>query len=138
MTQHEHVYWELTLSSGSSIVSPTLARPERAVPVSTVPCPLMAKQWSMANLKGPLGGCGFRDTHLTISCMTCSMPWVWAGTSAVPAQVKMWLVSEAGMRRTYKRSHVFWLLGFCNVCCKLEQSDRSGVCCQRQKTVLED
>ena len=48
----------VTLSSGSSMESPTLAVPDKVVPVSTVPCPLIAKQWSITNLKGPVGDGG--------------------------------------------------------------------------------
>ena len=29
--------------------------PLRTVPVMTVPCPLMGKQWSTEKMKGPLG-----------------------------------------------------------------------------------
>ena len=43
------------LSSGKSISIPTPIEPESTVPVTTVPCPLIGKQWSMAKSRGPSG-----------------------------------------------------------------------------------
>lgn len=74
----------VTLSSGSSSTSPIRALPESTVPVRTVPCPRMAKQWSMENLNGPDAAAGCAGTCFTISCMSSCTPWACIGASAVP------------------------------------------------------
>mmetsp|Transcript_27766 Transcript_27766/g.88266 ORF Transcript_27766/g.88266 Transcript_27766/m.88266 type:complete len:203 (+) Transcript_27766:942-1550(+) len=61
------------LSSGNSISWPILSEPERTVPVSTVPCPLIGKQWSMAKCRGPsclLSGSATRALSSSTSALT--------------------------------------------------------------------
>mmetsp|Transcript_13379 Transcript_13379/g.34077 ORF Transcript_13379/g.34077 Transcript_13379/m.34077 type:complete len:247 (+) Transcript_13379:803-1543(+) len=63
-----------TLSSGNSMVWLTAIEPLRIVPVSTVPCPLMGKQWSIAKCSAPSALRSGSATRARIASMSTSMP----------------------------------------------------------------
>ena len=60
----------VVLSSGNSISCPMARLPESTVPVMTVPCPLIGKQWSMAKCSGPSGS-RFGTSIMPFSVLTC-------------------------------------------------------------------
>mmetsp|Transcript_25297 Transcript_25297/g.84794 ORF Transcript_25297/g.84794 Transcript_25297/m.84794 type:complete len:303 (-) Transcript_25297:116-1024(-) len=90
-----NIWMDLTLrstrSSGNSMVSFTAREPRRMVPVHTVPCPLIGKQWSMAKWSGPSPWRSGRRTAARISATSASRPmggrggWLPRSASAAPS-----------------------------------------------------